>query len=211
MIVKICGIKTLEDALAALAAGADMLGFNFYPGSPRYLEPGDCARIVSALQAAGKKVTGVGVFVNETPERVRQVLETCALDLAQFSGDEPPASLAALHGRAFKAIRPSSNAEAEDWLRSCARRAAPALLVDAYVKGAFGGTGETGDWAVARRLAAQAPVLLAGGLTPQNVSAAIRAVRPWGVDVASGVESGPGVKDFARMAAFIAAAHASPP
>jgi phosphoribosylanthranilate isomerase len=205
MIVKICGIKTLAEALAALDAGADLLGFNFYPPSPRYLEPEDCVRIMSTLRATGKKVTAVGVFVNEEPQRVREILEICALDLAQLSGDEPPASLAALNGCAFKAVRPSSLAEAENFLNVYARHAAPALLVDAHVKGAYGGTGEISNWAIARHLSAQAPVLLAGGLTSQNVGAAIRAVQPWGVDVASGVESSPGVKDAARISDFIAA------
>jgi len=205
MFIKICGLKTLAEAQAALESGADMLGFNFYPASPRYLAPAACARIISALRAAGVKMTAVGVFVSETPQRIREILEYCALDLAQLSGDEPPASLAALNGRAFKAVRPSSPAEAEDYLSAYARLAAPALLVDAHVMGAYGGTGETGNWSIARHLAAQAPVLLAGGLTAQNVGAAIQAVQPWGVDVASGVESGPGVKEAARMAAFIAA------
>lgn len=209
MIVKICGIKTLAEALTALDAGADMLGFNFYPASPRYLAPQDCTRVVSALRAAGKKLTGVGVFVNETPQRVREILKICALDLAQFSGDEPSDSLYALNGCAFKAVRPASNAQAEDLLRLYARPAAPALLVDAHVKGAYGGTGETGNWAIARHLAARVPVLLAGGLAPHNVGAAIRVVQPWGVDVASGVESSPGVKDAAMIAAFIAAARAA--
>ncbi len=209
MIIKICGIKTLAEALAALESGADMLGFNFYSPSPRYIEPEDCASIMSALRTAGKEMTSVGVFVNEDPQRVREILENCALDVAQFSGDEPPDSLAALDGRAYKAVRPASNAEAEDLLRTYARGAAPTLLVDAHVKGAYGGTGETSNWAIARRLAERAPVLLAGGLTPQNVGAAIGAVQPWGVDVASGVESSPGVKDIAKISAFIAAVRAS--
>jgi phosphoribosylanthranilate isomerase len=209
MIVKICGIKNLKEALAALDAGANMLGFNFYPPSPRYVEWEACTRIIAALMAKGKKVINVGVFVNETPQRVQETLEMCALDLAQLSGDEPPHSLVALRGRAFKAVRPTSKAQAENLLGAYARHTEPALLVDAHVKGAYGGTGETGNWAIAHHLAKQAPVLLAGGLTPQNVGAAIRAVRPWGVDVASGVESSPGVKDPARISAFIAAVRAS--
>jgi phosphoribosylanthranilate isomerase len=147
----------------------------------------------------------VGVFVNEEAQRVRETLAMCALDLAQFSGDESVDTLAALNGAAFKAVRPAGLSEADDLLLRYGRPEAPALLVDANVKGAYGGTGETGNWVVARRLAEKAPVLLAGGLTPQNVAQAIRAMRPWGVDVASGVESSPGVKDAGRMAAFMAA------
>src|SRR5512137_2745073 len=105
MIVKICGIKTLDEALAALDAGADLLGFNFYPPSPRCIEQEACARIVAALRRLGRKWTAVGVFVNEEPRRVRETLEACALDLAQLSGDEPVGDLEALEGRAFKAVR----------------------------------------------------------------------------------------------------------
>jgi phosphoribosylanthranilate isomerase len=150
----------------------------------------------------------VGVFVNEPVQRVQEIMEICQLDLAQLAGDESPADLAALDGRAFKAVRPRSLAKADDLLRQFGRDQAPALLVDAHIKGAYGGTGETGNWNIARHLAVRAPVLLAGGLTPTNVAAAVRAVNPWGVDVASGVESGPGVKDSAKISAFISAARA---
>jgi phosphoribosylanthranilate isomerase len=205
MIVKVCGIKTLADALAALEAGAGMLGFNFYPPSPRCITPEACAEIISSLRKLGKQALYVGVFVNDGPGRVREMVDYCALDLAQLSGNEPPATLAALDGGAFKAVRPVSLSEAGDLLRTYARSSPPALLVDSHVKGAYGGTGETGNWTIAQSMAERAPVLLAGGLTPQNVGAAIRLVRPWGVDVASGVESCPGVKDPARMRAFMEA------
>jgi len=210
MIVKVCGIKALAEALAALEAGAGMLGFNFYPSSPRFIQQVECARIVSGLRKLGKQAMFVGVFVNEGPGRVREIVDYCALDLAQLSGDEPPASLAALDGCAFKAVRPASLSEAEDLLLAYARTSPPALLVDAHVKGAYGGTGETSNWTIARQMAARAPILLAGGLTPQNVGAAIRLVRPWGVDVASGVESSPGVKDPVKIQAFMAAVRGEP-
>jgi phosphoribosylanthranilate isomerase len=213
MIVKICGLKTFETALAAVEAGADMLGFNFYPPSKRYITPQKCAEIISQLRIQhprctvdGSQLALVGVFVNHTPEKIHQIMQACSLDLAQLAGDESPQDLAALGGKAFKAIRPHSIQTAEEQFAQFARQNAPALLVDAHVKGAYGGTGESGDWSLARHLAAQAPILLAGGLDPLNVAAALRAVNPWGVDVASGVESSPGVKDPARISEFITAA-----
>jgi phosphoribosylanthranilate isomerase len=213
MIVKICGIKTLEIALAAVEAGTDMLGFNFYPPSSRYITPEACGRIISQLGShfaglakALPPLSMVGVFVNEKPDRIRAIMDACKLDLAQLSGDEPREDLEALEGRAFKAVRPRSLQEAETGLSVFGRPTAPAVLVDAHVKGAYGGSGKTSDWSVARQLSEQAPILLAGGLDPQNVASAVRAVNPWGVDVASGVESSPGVKDPAKIEAFIKAA-----
>jgi phosphoribosylanthranilate isomerase len=208
VIIKICGIKTLESALAAVKAGADMLGFNFYPLSPRYITPEKCAEIVASLKLRGARFTGVGVFVNEPVQQMLEIMADCGLDLAQLSGDELTENLSALPGKTFKAVRPRSLPEADELLSKFGRVQAPALLVDAHVEGAYGGAGETGDWAVARHLAQQAPILLAGGLNPENVAAAVTAVSPWGVDVASGVESSPGVKDPAKISAFIAAARA---
>jgi phosphoribosylanthranilate isomerase len=208
MIVKICGIKTLEIALASVEAGADMLGFNFYPPSSRYIEAETCAQIIAGLKSTGKPVVSVGVFVNEDPLRVQEILDTCGLDLAQLSGDETLVDLAVLNGRAFKAVRPHSLSEADEQLGMFGRSQAPALLVDAHVKGAYGGTGATGDWVLAQHLTEQAPILLAGGLNPENVAAAVVAVNPWGVDVASGVEASPGVKDPLKISAFISAARA---
>lgn len=211
MIVKICGVKILEIALAALEGGADMLGFNFYPPSSRYIDPKICAEIVASLKSHDASFTSVGVFVNEPVQRVREIMATCKLDLAQLSGDESPKNLASLGSKAFKAVRPKSLAEAESQLRAYRRKKAPVLLVDAHVKNAYGGTGETSDWALAKLLAEQAPILLAGGLNPENVAAAVRAVNPWGVDVASGVESSPGIKDPAKISAFISAARKALP
>ncbi len=212
MIVKICGITTLEDALAALDAGAAMLGFNFYPPSPRYIEPAACARLVEALRRRSAAAVLVGVFVNTPPATVAAVLAQCGLDLAQLSGDEPAEDLAYLGERAFKAIRPAdptdATALADRYLGRGPRRTAPLLLVDAAAgAGRFGGTGRPADWAAAAALARRGPILLAGGLRPDNVAAAIAAVRPWGVDVASGVEAEPGRKDRAKMHAFVRATH----
>jgi len=197
--IKICGIKTMKDALAAMDAGADLLGFNFYPRSPRYIDVGKCRDIMSVMRKYAQ-ITYVGVFVNASAVQVRATMETCAINLAQLHGDETPEVLAALHGKAFKAFRgvPVNPG-------GFARNDAPALLVDASVKGAYGGTGVAADWNGAMELAKQYPILLAGGLTPENVKAAIEQVRPWGVDVASGVEASPGVKDASRMKAFVKA------
>lgn len=209
MIVKICGITTLDDALAALDAGADLLGFNFYPPSPRYIAPAACTALVQELRRRGVRAGLIGVFVNMSPAEVAAILDACDLDLAQLSGDEPAADLERLGERAFKAIRPRDADHAAALAATCARRMAPpALLVDAAAgAGRFGGTGQSADWTAAAVLAATMPILLAGGLRPDNVAAAIAAVRPWGVDVASGVETAPGRKDPKKMAAFVRAAH----
>lgn len=203
--VKICGIRTLDEALAAVSAGANMLGFNFYPASPRYIAPERCAHLVADLRELASGITLVGVFVNVDPAEVRRILAFCGLDQAQLSGDEPPEHIAELGGRAFKAIRPAKLSAARLAAASYARHSPPALLVDAAAGGAFGGSGQTANWDIAAALASKMPILLAGGLRPDNVAAAIAAVRPWGVDVASGVEAMPGVKDAAKMRAFVRA------
>jgi phosphoribosylanthranilate isomerase len=256
MHIKICGLTNPDDALAAIDAGADYLGFNFYPKSPRYVSPADCARIIAALVTRHLSlVTFVGVFVNEPPARVAAILDHCGLDLAQLHGDEPPEHLAVLWGRAFKAIRPErdhperSVDPERNGVKSKGRRAvegcgperqpkrasqasstafhsaqgacsgedefvvfarispgAPALLIDAHAPNTYGGTGQVADWEAARAVAARFPIFLAGGLTPENVAAAVAHVNPWGVDVASGVESAPGRKDHRKMRAFVLAA-----
>ncbi len=198
--IKICGIKTLTDARAAMDAGADLIGFNFYPKSPRFVEVGLCRGIMSTMRNFGGHVQYVGVFVNASVADICATMETCGLNLAQLHGDEPPDMLQELGGRAFKAFR--GVPEDPD---AFARQKAPAFLLDASVKGLYGGSGVTADWSMATELAKEYPLLLAGGLTPENVSDAVRQVRPWGVDVASGVESEPGRKDAAKMAAFVRA------
>jgi len=198
--IKICGIKTISDALAAMDAGADLIGFNFYPKSPRYIEVGRCRDIMSVMRKYGH-MTYVGVFVNASVATICSTMETLGLSLDQLHGDETPEMVAVLNGKAFKAFRgvPPS-------LDGFVREEAPALLVDASVKGAYGGTGVIADWDRAAELARQYPLLLAGGLTPENVSEAVSQVQPWGVDVASGVESTPGEKDAGKMKAFVQAA-----
>ena len=196
--IKICGIKTLKDALAAIEADADYLGFNLYPKSVRFIEESACAEITSVLKREHPQVKLVGVFVNSSVDEVKDILQTCYLDLAQLHGDETPETFAQLAPHAFRAFRgiPESNAGYE-------RNEAPFMLIDAAVKGVYGGSGVTADWASAAKLAQQYPLLLAGGLTPENVADAVRQVRPWGVDVASGVESAPGEKNAEKMIQFV--------
>jgi phosphoribosylanthranilate isomerase len=203
--VKICGIKTVNDALAAMDAGADMLGFNFYPKGRRYIDVGICRNITSVMRKYSH-ITLVGVFVNASVAEVRATMETCGLSLAQLHGDETPEMLDALSGKAFKAFR-----GIPERIEGFARSDTPALLVDAAVKGAYGGTGVTADWDRAAELAKHYPLLLAGGLTPENVAGAVRQVRPWGVDVASGVESRPGSKDAGKMKTFVQAVRSAMP
>ena len=205
--IKICGIKTLNDALAAIEAGADYLGFNFYPKSVRFIEKDAYADITSVLKKEHPHIKPVGVFVNSTVEEINEILRTCSLDLAQLHGDETPEMVMSFNNKAFKAIRLSTDSETD--LRTITDFAelrqgvAPSLLIDAAVKGVYGGSGVTADWNGAAELAKKYPLLLAGGLTPENVADAVRRVKPWGVDVASGVESAPGKKDARKMVAFV--------
>jgi phosphoribosylanthranilate isomerase len=206
--IKICGIKTLSDARAAIESGADYLGFNFYSKSVRFIGIPECAKITAVLKAEYAHIKLVGVFVNAPLADIQAVLQTCSLDLAQLHGDEPSEMLAQLAPHAFKAFR-----GVPDNVDAYVRYEEPACLIDASVKGAYGGTGVTADWPAAAELAKRYPLLLAGGLTPDNVAAAVRQVRPWGVDVASGVEvppqsggtAGLGSKDAGRMKAFVQA------
>lgn len=210
LIVKICGTTTLEDAVGAVAAGADMLGFILFPKSPRYVTPAQVAAIVAALRRSGHTLPLVGVFVNAAPAAVRATLDETGLDLAQLHGDEDAAAFTMLAGRIYKALRPQG---VEDALAAAAVWAplageqGPQLLIDAYDPRAFGGTGQKADWGVAAEVARRYPrLLLAGGLAPANVAAAVHSVWPWGVDVASGVERAPGSKDLDKVRAFVAAA-----
>jgi phosphoribosylanthranilate isomerase len=201
MLVKICGVTTAQDAALAASAGAGAIGVNLWPGSKRYVTAAAARAVLAAVPAS---VLKVGVFVNATPGDVARALDELGLDRAQLHGDERAADFAALDPRRLvKVVRvrdQASLAEAEGWN--------PALwLYDAYVDG-FGGAGVAAPWPIIAR-GARRPFLLAGGLTPENVAAAIRATRPDGVDVASGVEARPGVKDAAKVTAFVAAARAA--
>jgi phosphoribosylanthranilate isomerase len=202
LFVKICGITSVRDAQLAVDAGADAIGLNFYQKSSRYLTPAKARRIVEALPSF---VWAVGIFVNESLEFVRDVTEVARLDVAQLHGDERPSYVKQLVGRTMKALHVD---EAPALALARGYASVEALVLDAAQPG-FGGGGLTFDWSLAKTLAAQRPILLAGGLTPANVARAVKAVRPFGVDVASGVESAPGIKDARKLAAFIRAARSS--
>jgi phosphoribosylanthranilate isomerase len=208
MKVKICGVTNLEDAQTAIDAGADLLGFNFYAKSPRYVSPEAACAIVEHIRSSHRVPMLVGVFVNSSLEEVRSILQVVNLDLAQLHGDESPEFLEQLNGCGFKALRPVSAEDAEANVARYAPHGSkePTLLVDAYRKDQYGGTGQVGDWSIAAKLAESYPILLAGGLTPENVAEAIRQVKPWGVDVASGVESSSRRKDVEKMREFVAQA-----
>lgn len=211
--VKICGLTNLEDAQVAAEAGADLLGFIFYEKSPRYVTPDVVREITRELRHPPLATRPsppilVGVFVNTAPEQILETLSYCRLDLAQLHGEEDVATTAILAGKAFKALRPRTVAEAQEAVSRFAPYSptnGPDILLDAWHPALWGGTGETGDWSLAADLTAHHRVLLAGGLTPGNVAEAIRQARPWGVDVASGVEASPGRKDHGRVREFVAA------
>ena len=214
--VKICGITTLDDALFAAEAGADMLGLNFYKRSPRYLDPQQAAILCDALRErlGADCPLLVGVFANEVVSNIAAICDRVGLDFAQLSGDESDVMLRELRGTAFKAIRPGSLAMAledvayySDFFPADER--APSLLLDAYHPNLYGGTGHRASEEVALAVREAVPrLMLAGGLKPENVAERVQVVRPWGVDVASGVEpdNAPGVKDRQKVAAFITAA-----
>lgn len=209
MHVKICGLTNLDDALVAVEAGADYLGFNFYPKSPRCITPEACARITAELARRGAAVTTVGVFVNTPAAEVAAIMQDAGLRLAQLHGDEGPEQLTPLWGRVFKAVRdPATISDAELAALSAFSPSQPAFLVDAPAPNLYGGSGQLADWQAAARLAARYAIFLAGGLNPTNVAAAVAQVKPWGVDVASGVEAAPGKKDHAKIRDFVAAAAA---
>ena len=195
--VKICGITRLEDALAAIAAGADALGFVFYPPSPRSVEPAVAEAIIKQLPPF---VTTVALFVNESPERVRMVLDRTGIDLLQFHGDESPEYCNQFVRPYFKALRMSPDidvvVEAERF------DTARAVLLDAYRAGVPGGTGDVFDWdRIPSNLSK--PLILAGGLDQNNVSQAISRVKPYAVDVSGGVEAAKGLKDCSKIISFM--------
>lgn len=204
MIVKICGLRTVEHALVAAAAGADLLGLVFAP-SRRQVTLSEAATIASAVQRLPTpRPRLVGLFVHEQPERIDAIAQQIGLDLVQLSGDEPVSDAAVITVPIIKAIRMDGSQHETDWLQQPVT-----FLVDAHVPGSYGGTGVRADWARAALLAQQRPLLLAGGLNAENVAAAIVAVRPLGVDVSSGVERD-GRKDTLLIETFIAAARCTP-
>ncbi len=195
--IKICGITRTEDALTVAASGADAVGFVFYAKSPRHVSAEQAVRLVAALPPF---VTTVGLFVDADVDFVRQVTGKVSLDVLQFHGDESPEYCAQFGRPYLKAIRVKAGVD----LIQCAARyaGAQALLLDAHVEGVPGGTGATFDWSLIPSTL-PLPVILSGGLDSANVSEGIRQVQPYAVDVSSGVESSKGIKDAAKVAAFI--------
>ena len=197
--IKICGITNLEDALAAADAGADALGFNFYKKSPRYIEPDKAAEIIAQLPPF---IMPVGIFVNEREDKIRENQALTCIQAIQLHGDESPEFCQRFGGRVIKAFQVRD----KESLKNMAHYRVSAYLLDSYKDGVRGGTGVTFDWHLAVVAKTFGKVILAGGLTPENVAEAVRLVQPYGVDVAGGVEREKGVKDHAMVRKFISEA-----
>jgi phosphoribosylanthranilate isomerase len=196
MMVKICGITRQQDAEAAIDHGASAIGFIFWPSSPRFIDPYRARKIAKTLSPF---VSIVGVFVNQPREYINGVASLVPLSVVQLHGDETPDFASHLSRPVLKAItRPES---AREW------KSPAMLLVDVHDPVKRGGTGRVVDWSMAAAIARERHIVLAGGLTPDNVGEAVAAVQPWGIDVSSGVEESPGIKDERRIAALFAAIH----
>jgi len=197
MFVKICGMTRVEDAMAAVDAGAGAIGFIFWPASPRFIDPHRARKIAAMLPPF---VTAVGVFVNQSLDYVNGVSSLVRLGAVQLHGDETPAFAAAVTSPVIKAMSLGAG-DVQAW------PAEVRLLLDVHDPAVRGGTGRTIDWTAAADVAARREILLAGGLTPDNVADAVARVRPFGIDVSSGVESAPGIKDHRRLRALFEAVH----
>jgi len=198
--VKICGITTLEDARFCAGLGADFLGFIQHPESPRYVSPERALEIIGWVYGAKP----VGVFVNVAPEEVNAACETAGFAYAQLHGHETPDECARVDRPVIKAFRVLHDASSEQLRASMEpyREVAELFLLDTHATNLWGGTGESFNWRLARELSNDFPILLAGGLSPDNVREAVDTMRPWGVDVSSRLESSPGSKDFEKVQAF---------
>jgi len=194
--IKVCGTTNLKDALFAVESGADAIGFIFYKKSPRYILQKDAKDIVAKLPPF---VETVGVFVNETSDRVNRIAEQCKLTAIQLHGDESPAFCRRIKRRVIKAFRVKDT----NSFKGMADYDVSGFLLDSYNEESKGGTGKTFDWNLALRAKKQGPIILAGGLNPYNVYTAIHRVKPYGVDVCSGVEKSPGIKDSVKIDEFI--------
>lgn len=194
--VKICGLTNLEDVLDAIELGADYLGFNFYPQSPRHVTLEKCKEMFLEVPY---EIGKVGVFVNADPQFVIDAATELNLDLLQFHGDETPEYCLQFARSYMKAFRPKNIAD----LSSVPNYAPDYILIDAFVENAYGGTGIISNWDISREAKKHGPVFLSGGLKPDNVEIAVHTVRPYAVDVASGVESTPGKKDYHKLEEFI--------
>ena len=200
--VKICGITNAEDAAVAVEAGADALGFVFYRKSPRYIEPTLARQIIMNLPPL---VIPVGVFVDEDQQVIRSLMDDCGLEIAQLHGNESAVYCKELGRTILKALRVKDRSTFLALAEYRGRAGVRGFVLDAFSEQAYGGTGQMIDWQLAAEAAKAANILLAGGLTPDNVTKAIQAVHPYGVDVSSGVERAPGKKDHEKVRAFIQA------
>jgi phosphoribosylanthranilate isomerase len=194
--IKICGITNVEDALAASEAGADALGFNFYKKSPRYIEPQKAGEIVRQLPPF---VVPVALFVNEREEKIRDIQFTTGIKVLQFQGDEGPEFCERFSTRVIKVFQVKD----KESLKQMAHYRVNAYLLDSYKEGMRGGTGVAFDWHLAVVAKTLGRIILAGGLTPENVADAVKLVQPYAVDVASGVEKEKGIKDHGKIKKFI--------
>lgn len=207
--VKICGITGCDDAMVAVDAGADMLGFIFHPPSPRSVSPAQARRVIEQVHRASRAVQAVGVFVDEDPDIVQRTVDACWLDVVQLHGHEPPHVVARFVEEGLQVLKAVRVRDGRS-LAGMERYQPTAYLLDAYHPDRHGGTGRTFNWSLAVEAKVHGPILLAGGLTPDNVAEAVRAVHPWGVDAASGVETSPGHKDHDKVLRFVAAAKEEP-
>jgi phosphoribosylanthranilate isomerase len=194
--IKICGITSIEDAMVAVEAGADALGFVFYEKSPRYINPVRAAEIILRLPPF---IQTVGLFVNEDAEKINWTADYCGLDLVQLHGDESPEDCLEVNRRVIKAFRVQNIVSIEPLNKF----QVSGYLLDAWCPDCYGGTGRTFNWELAEAARKFGPIILAGGLSPDNIAEAIASVNPYGVDVSSGVESAPGKKDAALIKKFI--------
>ena len=194
--VKICGTTSLKDAFLAVESGADAIGFIFYKMSPRNISQKAAKEIILQLPPF---IETVGVFVNETSDKINRIAEQCKLNSIQLHGEESPALCRRVKRKVIKAFRVKN----ADSLKSIASYDVSGFLLDSYNDGSKGGTGQVFDWNLALRVKKQGPVILAGGLNPYNVFTAIHRVKPYGVDVCSGVEKSPGIKDHEKIREFI--------
>lgn len=191
--VKICGITNSQDALAALECGAAALGFIFYPPSPRYLKPADAKKIIASLP---NKLVKIGVFVNEKPEEIKKVMEYCSLDMIQLHGDESPEYCNQFPASSIIKAFALKN---DDDVNQALNYNVAAILIDSRHAGLYGGTGKTSNWEMARRIKDKKPLVLSGGLNAENIAEAMKTIAPNALDINSGVEESPGIKDYKKL------------
>ncbi len=196
--IKICGITNNEDAAAAVEFGADALGFIFFRGSKRYIDPAAAGEIISKLPPF---ITAVGVFVNQDLDEIKEIIDIAGVSAVQLHGDETPEFCSSVPAKVIKALRVKDNIDTD----SLAQYPVQAILLDTYSDSEYGGTGKSFDWGILKDIKIEQKIILSGGLSPDNVAQATDAVRPYAVDVNSGVEAGPGKKDHEKLKKFIEA------